>query len=73
MHLRQNVGPLDRVTRLVLGSVLIAARYFFQVGGPIGTVMVGLGILTFVEGMLGYCFGYGLLGWSTLRRRHRKA
>jgi hypothetical protein len=68
MRLRQNVGPLDRVTRLIVGAILVAARYFFQVGGMVGGVLVWLGILTFIEGMLGYCFGYGLLGWSTKRK-----
>jgi hypothetical protein len=69
MRLRQNVGPLDRITRLIVGAILMTVRYFFRVGGLVGGVLIGLGILTFIEGILGYCFGYGLLGWSTKRKR----
>lgn len=73
VHLNQNVGPLDRATRIIMGILLVAARYFFQVGGLIGIMMVGLSLITLFEGMLGYCFLYGLFGWSTKRRSRRPA
>ena len=68
MKLTQNVGPLDRATRLVLGSILMAAPSFFKVGGVLGAVIFWLGLVTAVEGILGYCFLYGLFGWSTRRK-----
>ncbi|HYH02397.1 MAG TPA: DUF2892 domain-containing protein [Bacillota bacterium] len=69
MVLRQNVGPLDRATRIILGTLLVASRYFFQLGGLTGSIIVWFGLITIIEGMLGYCFLYGLFGWSTKRRR----
>lgn len=69
MKLRQNVGPLDRITRLILGSILVVMQYFFKIGGLLGGVILWLGVLTVIEGIWGYCFLYGLFGWSTKRRQ----
>lgn len=63
--LKQNVGPLDRTTRITLGLVLIGARYFFKIAGLIGDGMVLIGILWIWEGVLGYCLLYGIFRWST--------
>ena len=63
-----NVGPLDRVTRTILGSLLIGGRYFFQIPGWGGDLLVMLGALWIWEGLLGYCFLYGVFNWSTKRR-----
>jgi hypothetical protein len=71
MKLVQNVGLLDRVARLVVGSVLAAAQYYFKVGGLLGGMIFWLGVVTVIEGILGYCFLYGLFGGSTKRRQRR--
>jgi Inner membrane protein YgaP-like, transmembrane domain len=63
--MRQNVGLLDRITRIVLGLILIGARYFFKVSGLPGDGMVLVGALWVWEGMLGYCLLYGIFRWST--------
>ncbi len=64
----QNIGPLDRVSRGVLGFILIGARYFFRIDGVIGDLLVLLGAFSIWEGLLGYCLLYGVLDWSTKRR-----
>lgn len=66
----QNVGPLDRATRIILGIILIAVRYLANLKGIAGDVLVFIGALWIWEGLLGYCLGYGLLGWSTKRREN---
>lgn len=62
---KQNVGPLDRATRIVLGVVIIAGRYFFRIPGIVGDLAVLIGAIWVWEGLLGYCLLYGLFGWST--------
>lgn len=64
---KQNVGPLDRVTRIFLGVLLIIIRYFFHIRGIIGDSLVILGAVWIWEGLLGYCLLYGILNWSTKR------
>ncbi|HBE77025.1 MAG TPA: DUF2892 domain-containing protein [Firmicutes bacterium] len=63
-----NIGPLDRITRIILGLLLIGGRYFFKFPGLVGDGVVLLGALWVWEGLLGYCLLYGLLGWSTKLR-----
>ncbi len=67
----QNVGPLDRATRIVLGALLIVICYVIQIGGVIGDGMVLLGAVWIWEGLLGYCLLYGILNWSTKRRKKK--
>jgi len=62
---KQNVGPLDRATRMILGAVIIAGRYFYRIPGIPGDIVVLLGAIWLWEGLLGYCLLYGLFRWST--------
>lgn len=65
MMRKQNVGPLDRATRIIVGLFLIGMRYFFKVSGVLGDGVVLLGALWVWEGILGYCMLYGIFRWST--------
>lgn len=68
MQQSQNVGPLDRTTRIILGLVLIAGRYFFKISGIPGDIIVLTGAIWIWEGLLGYCLFYGIFHWSTKAR-----
>lgn len=65
---KQNVGPLDRVSRAVLGSVLIGGCYFFQIPGIWGGLGMLLGAVWILEAMLGYCLFYDVFSYSTKRK-----
>jgi len=58
--LQQNVGPIDRVLRVVLGAVLLTLAF----AGP-KTAWGYLGLIPLVTGMLGSCPLYSILGIST--------
>ncbi len=64
---KQNVGPLDRVTRIFLGSLLVAVRYVLKIPGLMGDLVVIWGAVWIWEGLLGYCLLYGIFRWSTKR------
>lgn len=64
---KQNVGPLDRATRIFLGVLLIVIRYVLIIPGIVGDIMVLWGAVWIWEGLLGYCLLYGILHWSTKR------
>jgi hypothetical protein len=66
-----NVGPIDRIVRLVVGLLLIA--YAIPIGFPAtGWNWVGwIGIVPILTAVLGYCPAYTLLGISTCRTRQR--
>lgn len=65
---KQNVGPLDRATRIFLGSLLIAVRYVLKIPGLIGDLVVIWGAVWIWEGLLRYCLLYGIFNWSTKRK-----
>lgn len=65
---RQNVGPLDRMTRISLGALTIGYRYIGQFTGVGWDLAVLAGAVWIWEGLLGFCLLYGLLGWSTKKR-----
>ncbi len=68
----QNVGPLDRATRIILGTLLIITRYVAKISGFIGDGMVLLGAVWIWEGLLGYCLLYGVFNWSTKRGKGKR-
>jgi uncharacterized membrane protein YqaE (UPF0057 family) len=55
-----NEASWDRAARIVVGVLLIALAVFGVVG-PWGWI----GILPLVTGVVGFCPGYRLLGWSS--------
>ena len=67
--MKQNVGPLDRGTRIIIGSLLIVIRYVLKIPGLIGDMAVLLGAVWIWEGLLGYCLMYGIFNWSTKKSR----
>lgn len=61
----KNVGSIDRVTRLVIGLVLIA--YAIPLGFPsTGWNWVGwMGVVPIITAFIGSCPAYSVLGVST--------
>lgn len=66
-----NVGPIDRIVRLVVGLLLIA--YAIPIGFPAtGWNWVGwIGIVPILTAIFGYCPAYSLLGITTYPTRQR--
>jgi hypothetical protein len=68
MRYGQNIGPLDRISRCILGAFLIGLKYFFRIPGLPGDLLVLIGAVGIWEGLLGYCLLYGFFRWTTKRR-----
>jgi hypothetical protein len=64
----KNVGPVDRLLRVVLGLVLIA--FAVPVGFPaVGWNWVGwIGVVPILTALVGFCPAYRLVGLSTCPR-----
>lgn len=66
-----NVGNLDRIVRLVLGVVLIAAALFsgltFFDGNIVKYGAVVVGLVLVVTGMMRTCPAYSILGIRTCK------
>jgi len=63
----RNVGPVDRILRVIVGIVLIS--YAIPVGFPnTGWNGVGwIGLIPVVTAFMGFCPAYKILGLSTCK------
>lgn len=57
--MKQNVGGIDRVLRIVVGLALVA---WALMGGP---VWAWIGVVPLGTGLIGFCALYPLLGINT--------
>ena len=63
--MERNVGPEDRVVRVVVGLGLIALLYFVPMS-QIGQILVGIAAAVLIlTGLLARCMLYKLLGIDT--------
>jgi uncharacterized membrane protein HdeD (DUF308 family) len=58
--LKNNVGKIDRIVRVVLG-VLLIGNVFYALQNPIGWV----GVILLITGIAGICPLYSLIGVNT--------
>jgi Protein of unknown function (DUF2892) len=65
----KNVGMIDRVVRIIIGIVLIAAFSLGWVGAPWSYLVALIGLIVLVTGVVGTCALYSLLGMNTLGKQ----
>lgn len=58
--LKNNVGKVDRIIRIILG-VLLIGNVFYALQNPIGWI----GVILLATGLFGMCPLYSLLGLNT--------
>lgn len=69
MIIQKNIGPADRVARLLIGLALIAITAFAIVGPRNPLAYLGLvGIIPVAAGIVGYCPPYAWLGINTSKK-----
>jgi len=59
-----NEGKIDRILRVIVGTVLIALVFV----GP-QTPWGWIGLVPLLTGLFGYCPAYGLIGVNTCKTR----
>jgi Protein of unknown function (DUF2892) len=65
---RRNVGGLDRVLRVTLGTVfLVTGLLLLTVNSTVGIIVTLLGVVGLVTGIVGFCGLYIPFGISTAR------
>ena len=69
MKLPVNVGPIDRVVRIVLGIGLVAVALGGSVTGPLLAGAWVVAAIALVTGAIGFCPLYFVLGISTASNR----
>ena len=69
MKLHINVGSIDRVVRIMLGTTLIAVAAAGSLSGLALTIGLAVAAIALVTGIVGFCPLYFVLGISTSGNR----
>lgn len=67
-NIKQNEGTLDRVIRVMVGSVALLAA-FFWLSGALQMVAYIVGAIALVTGLIGFCGIYAVFGISTCKTK----
>ena len=62
--IKQNEGTLDRILRVIIGSIALLAG-FFLLSGVAQIVAYVVGAVSLITGIVGFCGLYALIGVST--------
>lgn len=64
-----NEGTVDRVIRVILGSVLIIGPMQIGLSGALAIIMMLIGLILLITGTIGYCGLYTVIGINTLKKK----
>ncbi|MBS3108276.1 DUF2892 domain-containing protein [Candidatus Woesearchaeota archaeon] len=67
--MKNNVGVADRAIRFIGGLILLYLGLFLINNTLASILLVIFGLIGVVEGLIGYCGLYKLLGINTAKRR----
>lgn len=65
--MKRNEGTLDRIIRIILGVILLAAGIWGCVTGALMWVLIIVGAIALVTGLIGWCGLYAVFGCSTCK------
>lgn len=63
--MKNNVGGIDRILRITVGTVLVLLAALGQIG-----VWGWIGVIPLATGVMGWCPAYTLLGFSSCKNRN---
>jgi len=62
MFYRKNMGPKERIARLVAGGSMLACAFVLGGISPMAWLLGGSGVMTVVTGMVGFCPACAMAG-----------
>ncbi|WP_462318863.1 YgaP family membrane protein [Marinilabilia sp.] len=66
--MKKNVGPLDRVIRIVIAAILAILYFSGVVTGTVGTIFLILAVVLLLTAALRICGLYSLVGMNTCKK-----
>ena len=61
-HFKRNVGPKQRVLRIVMGGMMIAGGVLSFNGQTFGYALIAMGAMGLMTGLVGYCPACAMIG-----------
>ena len=69
--MKQNMGSIDRILRIIIAAVFAWLYFSGTVTGTLGLVLVALGGVFVLTGLIGFCPLYTMFGLKTNVKRLR--
>lgn len=67
MKLKKNIGPKNRIARLVAGLLLVLAGLFYLDQSNLSLAGIALGIILILEAAFSFCVVHGIRGTKDMR------
>ncbi len=65
--MKKNIGPKNRLSRIIIGLVIIAIALHIGLSNVISWPIVVVGIVVLLEGLFSYCVVHGAKGTCDMR------
>ena len=73
MKIKKNIGGIDQVLRITLGSILLSLVSLAFIGPQTSWAYLGfIGLIPLITGIIGYCPTYQLLGINTYKNEQAR-
>ncbi len=66
--MKKNMGPADRIIRLIITAVIVVLYYTGVIGGTLGIVLIALSAVFVLTSMISFCPLYLPFGLSTFKK-----
>jgi hypothetical protein len=67
--MKKNIGPMDRVIRIVIAAILAILYFTGVVTGTVGTIFLILAVILLITSAIRFCGAYPLLGINTCKKK----
>lgn len=61
----KNVGSTDKIIRIIVGIVLLAAGFLLSLGSTLKIILIVVGLINLVTAFTSFCLLYTLFGINT--------
>ncbi len=67
--MKKNVGPADRIVRLIIAAIFIAIFFTGVTDGKIGLLLIGLFVIFVFTSFISFCPVYLPFGFTTRKKK----
>jgi len=67
--MKKNIGPTDKVIRIVIAAIIMALYYFGYISDTLAMVLLIIGIILLLTSLINFCPLYKLIGTNTCKKK----
>ncbi len=67
--MKVNVGPTDKIIRVVIGIVLLLLAFLFPMSQVLKIIFIVVGVISLLTSLTGFCLAYTLFGINTCKAK----